>query len=92
MVGVAGGPKKCAWLKDEAGFDAVIDYKAEPDLTAAIAAACPKGVDILFDNVGNESIDRVLPLMRLRGRVVHVRLRTGSRFRMRARGRGDALG
>lgn len=70
VVGVAGGAKKCAWLKDEAGFDAVIDYKAVPDLTAAIAAACPKGVDILFDNVGNESIDRVLPMMRLRGRVV----------------------
>ncbi len=70
VVGVAGGPKKCAWLKDEAGFDAVIDYKAEPDLTAAIAEACPKGVDVLFDNVGNESIDRVLPMMRLRGRVV----------------------
>ncbi len=70
VIGVAGGAKKCAWLKDEAGFDEVIDYKAVPDLTAAIAAACPKGVDILFDNVGNESIDRVLPMMRLRGRVV----------------------
>ena len=47
VVGIAGGPKKCAWLKDEAGFDAVIDYKAEPDLTAAIRAACPEGVDVL---------------------------------------------
>ena len=70
VVGIAGGPKKCAWLKDEAGFDAVIDYKAEPDLTAAIKTACPEGVDILFDNVGNEMVDRVLPLMKLRGRVV----------------------
>ncbi len=70
VVGIAGGAKKCAWLKDEAGFDAVIDYKAEPDLTAAIRAACPEGVDILFDNVGNEMVDRVLPLMKLRGRVV----------------------
>ena len=70
VVGIAGGPKKCAWLRDEAGFDAVIDYKAEPDLTAAIRAACPEGVDVLFDNVGNESVDRVLPLMKLRGRVV----------------------
>ncbi len=70
VVGIAGGPKKCAWLKDEAGFDAVIDYKAEPDLTAAIKAACPGGVDVLFDNVGNEMVDRVLPLMKLRGRVV----------------------
>ena len=70
VVGIAGGPKKCAWLKDEAGFDAVIDYKAELDLTAAIKAACPDGVDILFDNVGNAMVDRVLPLMKLRGRVV----------------------
>ncbi len=70
VVGIAGGPKKCAWLKDEAGFDAVIDYKAESDLTAAIRAACPEGVDVLFDNVGNEMVDRVLPLMKLRGRVV----------------------
>ena len=70
VVGIAGGPKKCAWLKDEAGFDAVIDYKAEPDLTGAIKAACPEGVDVLFDNVGNEMVDRVLPLMKLRGRVV----------------------
>jgi len=70
VVGIAGGPKKCAWLLDEAGFDTVIDYKAESDLTAAIKAACPEGVDVLFDNVGNEMIDRVLPLMKLRGRVV----------------------
>ncbi|MBI1406444.1 MAG: zinc-binding dehydrogenase [Caulobacter sp.] len=70
VVGVAGGPRKCAWLEDEAGFDTVIDYKAVPDLTAAIAEACPRGVDVLFDNVGNESIDRVLPMMRMRGRVV----------------------
>ncbi len=70
VVGIAGGPKKCGWLKDEAGFDAVIDYKAEKDLTAAIRAACPDGVDVLFDNVGNEMIDRVLPLMKLRGRIV----------------------
>lgn len=70
VVGIAGGPRKCAWLRDDCGFDAVIDYKAEPDLTAAIKAACPEGVDVLFDNVGNESVDRVLPLMKLRGRVV----------------------
>jgi NADPH-dependent curcumin reductase CurA len=70
VVGVAGGPKKCAWLKDEAGFDAVVDYKAPGDLTAALRAACPEGVDVLFDNVGNAMIDRVLPMMKLRGRVV----------------------
>lgn len=70
VVGVAGGPDKCAWLLGEEGFDTAIDYKSSSDLTAAITAACPDGVDILFDNVGNEMIDRVLPLMRMRGRIV----------------------
>lgn len=70
VVGIAGGPKKCAWLKDEAGFDAVIDYKAEEDLDEAIKLACPDGVDVLFDNVGNAMIERVLPIMRMRGRIV----------------------
>lgn len=70
VVGVAGGPVKCAWLKDEAGFDAVIDYKAAADLRAALRDACPEGVDILFDNVGAAMIDRVLPLMKPGGRIV----------------------
>ena len=69
VVGVAGGAEKCAWLRD-AGFDAVIDYHAETDLTAAIKAASPEGYDVLFDNVGNAMIDRVLPLMRAGGRIV----------------------
>lgn len=68
-VGVAGGPEKCTWLR-EAGFDAVIDYKTEADLTAAIKAASPEGYDVLFDNVGNAMIDRVLPLMRVGGRII----------------------
>lgn len=70
VVGIAGGPDKCAWLTEEAGFDAAIDYKAENDLSAAIAAALPKGIDILFDNVGNAMIERCLPLMRRGGRIV----------------------
>lgn len=70
VVGVAGGPEKCAWVRDELGFDAVIDHKATPDLAAAIEAACPDGVDVLFDNVGNAVIDAVLPLMRTHGRIV----------------------
>ena len=69
VVGVAGGEEKCAWLR-EAGFDAVLDYKAEPDLAAAIKRACPEGYDVLFDNVGNAMIDRALPLMRMGGRII----------------------
>jgi len=70
VIGVAGGPVKCAWLKDELGLDAAIDYKANEDLAGAIKKACPDGVDILFDNVGNSSVDTILPLMNLNARIV----------------------
>lgn len=69
VVGVAGSDTKCKWLVDEAGFDHAINYKTTPDLDAAIREAMPKGVDLLFDNVGNEMINRVLPMMRLNGRI-----------------------
>ena len=58
-VGIAGGDKKCAFVKDTLGFDACIDYKAEKDLTAAVKAACPNGVDVYFDNVGGVVSDAV---------------------------------
>ena len=58
VVGVAGGPEKCAWLK-ELGFDAAIDYKAG-DLAQQIKSACPRGVDVFYDNVGGEILDVVL--------------------------------
>lgn len=70
VIGVAGGAEKCAWLEREAGFDAAIDRHATPDLAAAIRAHAPKGIDVLFDNVGNAMVDLVLPLMRQRGRIV----------------------
>lgn len=69
-VGVAGGREKCAWLRDELGFDAVIDYKAEADLEAAVAAACPGGIGVLFDNVGGRLLDRLIPFMAVHGRIV----------------------
>jgi NADPH-dependent curcumin reductase CurA len=69
VVGVAGSDAKCRWLVDEAGFDAAINYKAVADLDAAIAAEFPKGVDVLFDNVGNAMVNRVLPLMAMHGRI-----------------------
>ena len=58
-VGIAGGPKKCAFVKDTLGFDDCIDYKAGKDLTAAVKAACPNGVDVYFDNVGGPVSDAV---------------------------------
>lgn len=69
VVGIAGSDAKCDWLVREAGFDAAINYKTSPDLDAAIAEAMPEGVDLLFDNVGNAMVNRVLPIMRLNGRI-----------------------
>ena len=59
VVGIAGGTAKCAFVKDTLGFDHCIDYKAEKDLTAAVKAACPAGVDVYFDNVGGPVSDAV---------------------------------
>jgi NADPH-dependent curcumin reductase len=69
VVGIAGGPQKCAFVRDELGFDACLDYKAEPDLTAAVKAACPSGVDVYFDNVGGPVSDAVIPCLNLRARI-----------------------
>jgi len=60
VVGIAGGPEKCAWLTGELGFDASIDYKGEEDLHGAIRAACPQGIDVYFDNVGGEILNTAL--------------------------------
>ena len=69
VVGIAGGAEKCAWLTEVAGFDRAINYKA-PDFEAAFAAASEGGYDVMFDNVGNAMIDRTLPHMKMRGRIV----------------------
>jgi NADPH-dependent curcumin reductase CurA len=68
-VGIAGGAAKCDWLRNELRLDAVIDYKAEPDLTAAIGRACPDGIDLFFDNVGGQTLDAALAHLRMDGRV-----------------------
>jgi NADPH-dependent curcumin reductase CurA len=59
VIGSAGGPDKCAYLK-EIGVDHVIDYKAETNLTAALAKAAPNGVDVYFDNVGGSHLETAL--------------------------------
>jgi NADPH-dependent curcumin reductase CurA len=68
-VGIAGGSRKCAYVKDELGLDACIDYKAESDLAAAVKAACPNGVDVYFDNVGGAVSDAVLANLNFHARV-----------------------
>lgn len=68
VVGIAGGAEKCAYLKNELGFDGTIDYKNE-NIYEAIKRECPKGVDVYFDNVGGEILDAALASLRLFGRV-----------------------
>ena len=68
VVGIAGGPEKCAWITDELGFDAAIDYRAE-DVRKALRAAAPDGVDVYFDNVGGEILDAALTRLRRGARV-----------------------
>jgi NADPH-dependent curcumin reductase len=69
VVGIAGGPEKCAWLLDELGFDAAIDYKAG-ELRAELRRHTPDGVDVYFDNVGGETLDEVLRRLARGARVV----------------------
>ncbi|MES3028178.1 MAG: NADP-dependent oxidoreductase [Pseudomonadota bacterium] len=68
VVGIAGGAAKCAWLKDELGFDEAVDYKAG-DVRRALRAACPNGIDVYFDNVGGEIFEAALFNMNNFGRI-----------------------
>ncbi|MFZ4529269.1 MAG: NADP-dependent oxidoreductase [Undibacterium curvum] len=68
VVGIAGGQEKCAYVVDELGFDACIDYKAD-DWQAALTAATPDGVDALFENVGGAVFDATLTRMNPFGRI-----------------------
>lgn len=62
VVGIAGGPEKCRYVREELGFDAVIDHR-DPRLAQALADACPRGVDIYFENVGGQVWRSVFPLL-----------------------------
>ncbi len=68
-VGIAGGPEKCKWLVEEAGYDAAIDYKAG-NVKAQIKEHCPGGVDVIFDNVGGQILDDMLANIATAARVV----------------------
>lgn len=67
-VGIAGGPEKCRALLDEFGFDVALDHQAD-DFAAQLADACPKGIDIYFENVGGHVLQAVLPLLNQFARV-----------------------
>ena len=68
VVGVAGSEEKCRHATDRLGFDVCIDRHA-PDLAEQLAAACPGGIDIYYENVGGAVFDAVLPLMNSGGRI-----------------------
>ncbi|GAB5470668.1 MAG: NADP-dependent oxidoreductase [Rhodospirillales bacterium] len=61
-VGIAGGAEKCRIVTEEFGFDACIDHRAD-DLDAQLAAACPDGIDVYFENVGGRVFEAVFPLL-----------------------------
>jgi len=69
VIGIAGGPEKCAWLTEEAHFDAAIDYKSE-SVGARLSELCPRGIDVFFDNVGGEILDEALARIAQNARVV----------------------
>ena len=67
-VGVAGSPEKCAFVVDELGFDACVNYKS-PTFPADLAAACPNGIDVYFENVGGAVFAAVLKLINQNARI-----------------------
>lgn len=72
VVGIAGGAEKCAMAVEQFGFDACLDHRAygtASELRRALKDACPKGIDIYFENVGGKVLDAVLPLMNPHGRI-----------------------
>ena len=72
VVGVAGSPEKCAYVVNDLGFDACVDYKQHADaasLSAALHTVCPQGIEGYFENVGGMVMNAVLPLMNAFGRV-----------------------
>ena len=78
VVGIAGGPAKCAWVVDELGFDACIDYKAPAPagvqrwdaVRDGLKQHCPDGVHVYFDNVGGDMLDAVLARLARKARIV----------------------
>jgi NADPH-dependent curcumin reductase len=68
VIGIAGGRQKCDFAVRELGFDACLDHK-DPQLPQLLAAACPKGIDVYFENVGGAVFDAVMPLLNAFARV-----------------------
>ncbi|CAM4215349.1 NADP-dependent oxidoreductase [Gillisia limnaea] len=71
LVGIAGSDEKIERIKEKFGFDDGINYKTANDMKKAIGAACPKGVDVYFDNVGGEILDAAMANINKFGRVIN---------------------
>jgi hypothetical protein len=69
VIGIAGGPEKCAEVVEKYGFDECLDYR-QVHLARALHEACPKGIDVYFDNVGGEILDAVLSNIAVHGRII----------------------
>ena len=69
VIGIAGGAEKCAWLQEEAGFDAAIDYKNE-NVKERLRELAPKGANIVYDNVGGKILDDMLANIATHARIV----------------------
>ncbi|GJO38331.1 NADP-dependent oxidoreductase [Mycobacterium marinum] len=68
VVGIAGGPQKCALLTEQLGFDAAVDHRAD-DWAAQLVAATPNGIDVDFENVGGDIMDAIFARLNVRARV-----------------------
>ncbi|MGZ5828098.1 MAG: NADP-dependent oxidoreductase [Xanthobacteraceae bacterium] len=68
VVGIAGGEQKCRYLTNELGFDAAVDHRAA-DFAAKLKTACPKGIDVYFENVGGKIFEVIVPLLNTYARV-----------------------
>ena len=69
VIGIAGGPDKCLWVQETLRFDDCVDHRL-PNLAEALADACPKGIDVYFENVGGAVQAAVFPLLNFFARVV----------------------
>jgi NADPH-dependent curcumin reductase len=67
-VGIAGGPEKCAWIVDDLGFDAAVDYKSH-DVNSGLREHCPDGINVFFDNVGGDILNTALARLAFGARI-----------------------
>jgi len=68
VVGIAGAPEKCQYAVDVLGYDACVSHY-DDDMAAQLAAECPDGIDVYFENVGGSSWEAVMPLLNKYARV-----------------------